>query len=84
MNTVHDLLLKNKNKIKFHWIEAHVGEAGNEAANQAAKIATEKGVVDVNIGFRESPIKKLLQQRVKKMCNSIGTKARQEDSCMPF
>ncbi|GBM78815.1 hypothetical protein AVEN_239067-1 [Araneus ventricosus] len=47
--------------ISLHWVKAHIGVAGNEEADRAAKVATQKDGVDVHLGIPERTMKRLLK-----------------------
>ncbi|GBN70212.1 hypothetical protein AVEN_271437-1 [Araneus ventricosus] len=46
-------------RTSLHWVKAHIEVAGNEAADRAAKKATEKSVIDVHLGSQRDPSARL-------------------------
>ncbi|GBN86949.1 hypothetical protein AVEN_168616-1 [Araneus ventricosus] len=48
--------------VSLHWVKAHIGIAGNEEADRAAKAATQKEGVDVHLGIPERSMKRMLKE----------------------
>ncbi|GBN85865.1 hypothetical protein AVEN_233285-1 [Araneus ventricosus] len=50
--------------VSLHWVKAHIGVASNEAADRAAKEATQKEGIDVHLGIPERTLKRVLKSQL--------------------
>lgn len=61
-----DILYSLHKIVQLHWVKAHVGDEGNEAADRAAKQTTSL-VESINIGLPHSHIKRLIKVHTLKL-----------------
>ncbi|GBM96342.1 hypothetical protein AVEN_182476-1 [Araneus ventricosus] len=61
-NLVEDVRNLCDNSISLHWVKAHIGVAGNEAADRAAKRASEKPDIDIHLGVPERSFRTTLRK----------------------
>ncbi|GIX76558.1 hypothetical protein CDAR_500011, partial [Caerostris darwini] len=57
---IKDLIQSCAHSIKFMWTRAHVGTAGNEAADVYAKMSTHKDILDCHFPLAKSHLKHLI------------------------
>ncbi|GBN95193.1 hypothetical protein AVEN_146806-1 [Araneus ventricosus] len=74
-------------KIALHWVKAHIGIEGNEAADRAAKNATTKPAIDIHLGIPQNTIrshlKELLQKEWQKRWDDREAKGRFTHAIFP-
>ncbi|GBN05557.1 hypothetical protein AVEN_34823-1 [Araneus ventricosus] len=56
-NLVEDINSLLDGTISLHWVKAHIGVAGNEVADKAAKAASDRKSVDIHLGIPERSLK---------------------------
>ncbi|GBL72614.1 Retrovirus-related Pol polyprotein from transposon 17.6 [Araneus ventricosus] len=66
--------------ISLYWVKAHIGVAGNEAADKAPKEESTKQVIDLQLGIPERSIKTSIRQNLLKewqdRWNDVNAKGR--------
>ncbi len=60
-------LKQNSIKVKFLWVPAHIGLRGNEEADNVAKKAIEREIVDNQIPFSRTEIKSIIKRNIRKL-----------------
>ncbi|GBN43165.1 hypothetical protein AVEN_223265-1 [Araneus ventricosus] len=51
-NVIKSKIIKYDKGIKLHWVKLHMGQTGNETADEFAKLATKKLHVDFNFSIQ--------------------------------
>ena len=60
-------IVQQGRKLKFLWVPAHIGIKGNEKADEMAKEALEKEIVEMNVSISKAEVKSVIWERVNKM-----------------
>ncbi|GBM67253.1 hypothetical protein AVEN_213588-1 [Araneus ventricosus] len=79
-NLVEDINNLLDGTISLHWVKAHIGVAGNEVADKAAKSASNRPSVDLHLGIPgrsfKTSIRRLLLQEWQNRWNDDNEKGR--------
>ncbi|GBM84635.1 hypothetical protein AVEN_135626-1 [Araneus ventricosus] len=72
------------NSVSLHWVKAHIGIAGNEAADKAAKETTNKPPIDLHLGLPERSLKTYFKQKLQDTWQATWEDPNNDKGCYTY